>query len=134
MSKLRLAVAGAGGRMGRQLIQAIAQNDDVVLGAAFEREGSSLTGTDAGELAGIGRNGVLLTADLNSEKDNFDILIDFTRPEGTLTHLAYCTANGKGMISVPPVLMTPEKPPLHRPHNTFLWFLRRISVLASIWC
>ena len=44
MGKLRLAVAGAGGRMGRQLIQAIAQNDDVVLGAAFEREGSSLTG------------------------------------------------------------------------------------------
>lgn len=98
MGKLRLAVAGAGGRMGRQLIQAIAQNDDVVLGAAFEREGSSLTGTDAGELAGTGRNGVILTADLNSQKDNFDILIDFTRPEGTLTHLAFCTANGKGMI------------------------------------
>ncbi|KLO03157.1 dihydrodipicolinate reductase, partial [Morganella morganii] len=58
--------------MGRQLIQAIAQNDDVVLGAAFEREGSSLTGTDAGELAGTGRNGVILTADLNSQKDNFD--------------------------------------------------------------
>ncbi|OBU13107.1 4-hydroxy-tetrahydrodipicolinate reductase [Morganella psychrotolerans] len=98
MSKLRVAVVGAGGRMGRQLIQAIAQSNDVVLGAAFEREGSSLTGTDAGELAGIGHNGITLTADLNSQKDNFDILIDFTRPEGTLAHLAFCTAHGKGII------------------------------------
>ena len=98
MSKLRVAVVGAGGRMGRELIQAIAQSNDVVLGAAFEREGSSLTGTDAGELAGIGHNGITLTADLNSQKDNFDILIDFTRPEGTLAHLAFCAAHGKGMI------------------------------------
>ena len=51
---LRIAIVGAGGRMGRQLIQAVQNAEGVVLGAAFERKGSSLVGADAGELAGIG--------------------------------------------------------------------------------
>ncbi|STD25879.1 dihydrodipicolinate reductase [Enterobacter asburiae] len=50
-AQIRVAIAGAGGRMGRQLIQAALQMDGVALGAALEREGSSLLGTDAGELA-----------------------------------------------------------------------------------
>ena len=51
-AQIRVAIAGAGGRMGRQLIQAALQMDGVALGAALEREGSSLLGADAGELAG----------------------------------------------------------------------------------
>ena len=51
-AQIRVAIAGAGGRMGRQLIQAALQMDGVALGAALEREGSSLLGSDAGELAG----------------------------------------------------------------------------------
>jgi 4-hydroxy-tetrahydrodipicolinate reductase len=51
-AQIRVAIAGAGGRMGRQLIQAAQQMDGVALGAALEREGSSLVGSDAGELAG----------------------------------------------------------------------------------
>lgn len=95
---LRIAIAGAGGRMGRQLIQAVHEATGVELGAAFERKGSSLVGTDAGELAGIGHLGVAVSSDLQAEKDKFDLLIDFTRPEGTLEHLAFCAANGKKMV------------------------------------
>ena len=55
---LKIAIAGAGGRMGRQLIQAVHNAEGVELGAAFERKGSSLVGADAGELAGIGALGI----------------------------------------------------------------------------
>ncbi len=95
---LRIAVVGAGGRMGRQLIQAINKADGVQLTAAFEREGSSLVGSDAGELAGIGHNGITVSDNLAQQADNFDLLIDFTRPEGTLAHLAFCNANNKKMV------------------------------------
>lgn len=95
---LKIAIAGAGGRMGRQLITAVSQTDDVILGAAFERSGSSLIGSDAGELAGIGKLGVKITDNLEQAKDQFDLLIDFTRPEGTLTHLAFCVAHQKKMV------------------------------------
>ncbi|TCP93545.1 dihydrodipicolinate reductase [Cricetibacter osteomyelitidis] len=95
---LKIGIVGAGGRMGRQLIQAVHNADGVELGAAFERKGSSLNGADAGELAGVGTLGIKVTDDLASQKDQFDILIDFTRPEGTLAHIAFCTLNNKNMI------------------------------------
>ncbi|MDD7424995.1 MAG: 4-hydroxy-tetrahydrodipicolinate reductase [[Actinobacillus] rossii] len=95
---LRIAVVGAGGRMGRQLIQAVHNADNVELGAAFERKGSSLVGADAGELAGIGTNGIKVAEDLNAEKDKFDVMIDFTRPEGSLEHIKFCVANNKKLI------------------------------------
>src|SRR5471032_2229020 len=100
MSKtpIRVAIAGAGGRMGRQLIQAVQQSELARLGAALEREGSSLVGTDAGELAGLGHMDVKVGDSLDAVKDRFDILIDFTRPEGTLEYLAFCQTHGKGMI------------------------------------
>ncbi|SUT91891.1 dihydrodipicolinate reductase [[Actinobacillus] rossii] len=95
---LRIAVVGAGGRMGRQLIQAVHNADNVELGAAFERKGSSLVGADAGELAGIGTNGIKVAEDLNVEKDKFNVMIDFTRPEGSLEHIKFCVANNKKLI------------------------------------
>jgi 4-hydroxy-tetrahydrodipicolinate reductase len=95
---IRMAIAGSGGRMGRQLIQAVQQAEGVVLGAALERKGSSLVGTDAGELAGVGALNVVVSDDLAAVADHFDILIDFTRPEGTLEHLRFCQQQGKGMI------------------------------------
>ena len=95
---LKIAIAGAGGRMGRQLIQAVQAAENVELGAAFERKGSTLVGTDAGELAGIGHLGVVVSDDLQAQKNNFDLLIDFTRPQGTLEHIAFCLANNKKMI------------------------------------
>lgn len=95
---LKIAIAGAGGRMGRQLIQAVHAQEGVELGAAFERKGSSLVGADAGELAGIGHLGIAVSDDLAVQKDQFDLLIDFTRPEGTLAHLEFCVANQKKMV------------------------------------
>ncbi|MDX5628996.1 MULTISPECIES: 4-hydroxy-tetrahydrodipicolinate reductase [unclassified Brenneria] len=97
-STIRIAVAGAGGRMGRQLIQAVAQIEGAVLGAALERQGSSLLGADAGELAGLGKSGVTVSDSLDAVRDEFDVLIDFTRPEGTLTHLAFCRQHRKSLV------------------------------------
>lgn len=84
--------------MGRQLIQAALALEGVQLGAALEREGSSLLGSDAGELAGAGKTGVTVQSSLDAIKDDFDVFIDFTRPEGTLNHLAFCRQHGKGMV------------------------------------
>ena len=97
-AQVRVAIAGAGGRMGRQLIQAVLQMEGVALGAALEREGSSLLGSDAGELAGAGKTGVTVQSSLEAVKDDFDVFIDFTRPEGTMNHLAFCREHGKAMV------------------------------------
>ena len=93
-----IAVVGAGGRMGRSLIQAVSEAEGLTLGAATERAGSPLLGRDAGELAGIGELGVTLVDDLASVVDAFDVLIDFTAPAATLAHLEICRAAGKRMV------------------------------------
>jgi len=94
----RIAVTGAGGRMGKTLIEAIAQHPGARLTAAIERPDSSLLGADAGELAGIGRNGVGLVADLQDVADQFDVLIDFTIPAATSAHAEFCVARGKKIV------------------------------------
>ncbi|NIG19871.1 4-hydroxy-tetrahydrodipicolinate reductase [Pantoea sp. Al-1710] len=98
MSDIRIAIVGAPGRMGRNLIQAVHQAEGVALGAALARSGSSLLGADAGELAGIGKTGITVTDDLLKVVNDFDVLIDFTRPEGTLEYLAFCRKHKKAMV------------------------------------
>ena len=98
MKEITVAVAGAGGRMGRTLVQALREQDGLVLGAASEQPGSSLIGADAGELAGLGRLGVPIVADLGTARDAFEVLIDFTAPAATLAHLALCREAGKCMV------------------------------------
>jgi len=98
MSEIRIAVAGAGGRMGRNLIQAVTEAQGLRLGAATEQPESSLLGTDAGELAGVGRLDVPLVADLSEVIDDFDVLIDFTVPTATMVHLALCRRSAKRMV------------------------------------
>ena len=98
MTPIRIAIAGAGGRMGRTLVQAVTETEGLVLGAATERAGSSLIGADAGELAAVGRLGVAVSADLASVTGDFDVLIDFTSPAATLAHLAVCRAAGCAMV------------------------------------
>jgi len=95
---IRVAVVGAAGRMGKALIEVVDQAGDLELGAATEHVKSSLIGSDAGGLAGLGRTGVKLVDDLTLVADDFDIVIDFTRPDATLRHLAVCRANGKKMV------------------------------------
>jgi 4-hydroxy-tetrahydrodipicolinate reductase len=95
---IRVAVTGAAGRMGRALIQAIDEADDVSLGAALVRPGSTLAGGDAGELAGIGPLGVTLSGDLGAAADAFDVLIDFSVPGAALDNLESCAFSGKPVV------------------------------------
>lgn len=95
--RLRIAVAGANGRMGRMLIEAISQSEDCVLTGALGLADSPELGQDAS--AFLGRtSGVLITSDLHAGLANAQILIDFTRPEGTLAHLAVCRELGVKMV------------------------------------
>ena len=91
-------VTGAAGRMGRNLIQACQEVDGLELTVAVERPGSSVIGLDAGELAGIGAIGVLVGDDLAASVEDLDVLIDFTRPEATLSNLDICRSSGRRIV------------------------------------
>jgi 4-hydroxy-tetrahydrodipicolinate reductase len=95
---IRIAITGAGGRMGKTLIEAISLTDGVELGAALERPESSLIGVDAGELAGVGRNAVTVAGSIAEVADQFDVLIDFTVPAATVANATFCAANNKKMV------------------------------------
>lgn len=95
---IRIAVTGAAGRMGKSLIESIQLAEDVVLGAAIEHPESSLIGVDAGEMAGIGKNGIKVVAALTSVVNDFDVLVDFTAPAATLENIRVCAAENKGMV------------------------------------
>ncbi|MDP1912238.1 4-hydroxy-tetrahydrodipicolinate reductase [Brevundimonas sp.] len=90
---LKIAVAGASGRMGRMLVEAVLASPDCALAGALDAPGSPALGQDAG--AFLGRpTGVAVTADLRAGLAGASVLIDFTRPEGTLAHLAACRELG----------------------------------------
>jgi len=94
---LRIAVAGASGRMGRMLVEAVLDAPDCTLAAALDLPSAPLLGQDAA--AFLGRtSGALITADLDAAIGAADVLIDFTRPEGTLAHLAACAARGVAAV------------------------------------
>jgi 4-hydroxy-tetrahydrodipicolinate reductase len=93
MMAIQVAINGAAGRMGRCLIQAVEQTEGLALSAAIDREDSSLLGADAGELAGVGKLGVALTADVEAATKVSDVIIDFTLPEVTMALLPHCVAN-----------------------------------------
>ena len=97
MTQLNIAVAGASGRMGRMLVDAIAQAPDTVLAGALDVAGSPSIGTDAGAFSGQ-LTGVAIQSELALGLADAQFLIDFTRPEGTLSHLAYCAAHGIKVI------------------------------------
>jgi len=93
---MRIAIAGASGRMGRMLIESVSQSTDLMLCAALDVTGSPMLGQDA--CAFLGKPcGVLITDQLSVLK-GADCLIDFTRPEGSLLHLAACTQFGVNMV------------------------------------
>ena len=88
---MKLGVAGAGGRMGRTLIEAIQADGALTLAAALDAAGSPALGQDAG-------GGVRVQADVDAAVAACDALIDFTRPEGTLKHLEACVRLGRGLV------------------------------------
>lgn len=94
---VNVAIAGASGRMGRMLIEATLRDPVCKLAAALDLPGSTFLGRDAGELVGMGP-AVAISADIEGAFACADCLIDFTRPEGTLRHLAAAQAAGKAMV------------------------------------
>ncbi|WP_201623969.1 4-hydroxy-tetrahydrodipicolinate reductase [Psychrobacter immobilis] len=95
---INVGVIGAGGRMGRMLIEAVQENPQTTLNAAIERQGSSLVGADAGEVAAIGRLDVQIVDDLKAVIKNIDVLIDFSLPDATEQNMQICAANKVAMV------------------------------------
>lgn len=97
MEKMRFAIVGSSGRMGRTLIEAVLKAPDAELAAALELPGSPFLGKDAGELVGS-PCGVAVSDDLDAALAKATCLIDFTRPEGTLIHMDACRRRGVHMV------------------------------------
>ena len=95
MAEMRLIVAGAGGRMGRTLVKAIAEAKGFALAGALEDARSPLIGWDAGTLAGMPENGVKLTGDAVPLLDRADGIVDFTAPVATVAFAALAAKSGK---------------------------------------
>ena len=93
----RIAIAGASGRMGQMLIEAVSASDDCVLTGALDVPSSPAVGLDACAFAGR-TSGVLIHSDLRQGLQDSRVLIDFTRPEGTLAHLAVCRELGVKLV------------------------------------
>ncbi len=94
---LRVAVAGASGRMGRMLIEAVLAAPDLALSGAIDVADSPAIGMDASAFTGV-QSGCLITSDVRSALASSQVLIDFTRPVGTLVHLEHCEALGVKMV------------------------------------
>ncbi|OQW88052.1 MAG: 4-hydroxy-tetrahydrodipicolinate reductase [Rhodoferax ferrireducens] len=93
----RISVAGASGRMGRMLVEAVSRADDCRLSGALDLPGSPAIGLDPAAFIGLS-SGIAITSDLATGLSNTDALIDFTRPEGTLAHLQVCRQLGVNLV------------------------------------
>jgi 4-hydroxy-tetrahydrodipicolinate reductase len=94
-SDMRVVIAGAGGRMGRTLIHAVAATKGMVLAGAIGAPDSAVIGRDAGELAGLGANGVRVTSDAAALLQTADGLVEFALPAATLVFAEQTAAAGK---------------------------------------
>ena len=97
MTAVNVCIAGSGGRMGRTLIELVQQANDLKLSGALEIAGSPALGRDAGEAMGV-TTGVAITDQVSAALNANDILIDFTRPDGTLEHLKTCRAKKTKLV------------------------------------
>ncbi|MBM7454332.1 4-hydroxy-tetrahydrodipicolinate reductase [Oceanisphaera litoralis] len=95
---VRIAVAGCNGRMGKVLVESVTHTEGVTLTAAIEHAGSTVLGVDVGELANVGRLGVMVTDSLAAVIEQVDVIIDFTRPEATLANIALARQHGKRLV------------------------------------
>jgi len=97
MTIQKIAIAGSTGRMGRALLEVVTQATDMQLFAALERSGNPSLDKDAGELIGASC-GVNVASDFSTALIGCDQIIDFTRPDATLAHLAICREQGVKMV------------------------------------
>ena len=93
-----VTIAGAAGRMGRTLIQAVNNHTETTLAAALEYPAHPLLGNDSGELSGIGANHVPLISDVNEAAAQCDVWIDFTLPEACCANLQACRQHKANMV------------------------------------
>lgn len=91
MKKLNIAINGAAGRMGRELVKLVIEAEDMELGAALEKEGHPDLGADSGELAAAGTSGIPVAAEFDGEAD---VMIDFSLPAGSMLRLRECVSAG----------------------------------------
>ena len=94
---IKVAITGAAGRMGKTLLEAVQQAEGASVSAAIERPGSTVIGVDAGELAGIGHLDIGIIESLKDAPE-FDVLIDFTRPDVTMDNLDVCRQRGSAIV------------------------------------
>ncbi len=94
---MKIAIAGSTGRMGRMLIEAVLADEGAELAAALEQPGNPNLGRDVGEFFGAAC-GVRVSDHVDDAISRCDVLIDFTRPEGTLKHLAACRSHRKCIV------------------------------------
>jgi len=97
MNKIKIVIAGCSGRMGKALLEGVLQSEDLTLHAALDHKDSNCIGKDAGELVGS-TCGVKIGSDAAAALKGADVLIDFTRPEGTLEHIAQCQKLGVNIV------------------------------------
>ena len=95
---ISIAISGIAGRMGRQLLEASQQAHNLRCTVASEHPQHALLGTDAGTLAALGPLHLPIVGDLEPLLDQFEVLVDFTRPAATVQHVALCQAAGKAIV------------------------------------
>lgn len=95
---IRAIVIGAGGRMGRRIIDILSKTDETIVVGGTEIKGSPLVGKDIGAIAGIGEINILISDDLEDIIYNGDVIIDFTQPETTMESCKLAASNKKDMV------------------------------------
>lgn len=95
---INIAVAGAGGRMGRRICALSMEYEGIKLAGGFEAKGHKDIGSDIGGLAGIGNIGIKLSSGIEEVMDKADVIIDFTHPEATMAHVEAAAKTGKAMV------------------------------------
>jgi len=95
---IKIAVCGAAGRMGKTILEICRDMEDVSIGAAIEHKDSVMLGMDAGEVAGIGKQGVSISDNISTVADQFDVIIDFTLADAVAQNVENCRVAGKRMI------------------------------------
>jgi 4-hydroxy-tetrahydrodipicolinate reductase len=133
MIMVRVAIVGVAGRMGTMLVKAVNEAEDLTLGAATERLESNFIGRDAGEVAGIGKLDVIIADRLDAVLHDFDVVIDFTAPKATLSHLEVCKGAGKQMVIGTTGLSDSEKQDLeHAAREIGIVFAPNMSVGVNL--
>lgn len=130
--RIRICVAGASGRMGQMLVEAVGRSDDMVLSGALDIAGSTALGLDAGAFAGLS-TGVRITDDIDAALSVSDCLIDFTRPEGTLRHVAAAQRHGVKVVIGTTGFTDAEKATLQAAaHNVSIVMAPNMSVGVNV--